>query len=91
MENWNTRLETQDGDPLGCTDIRRGIFQGDSLSHLLFVVTLIPLTIMLRKVKSGYTVKNKSKVNQTCQPKFSKMLIIFSKMLKNAYFLFYSV
>ena len=63
MENWNIRLETQDGDTLGCIDIRRGIFQGDSLSPLLFVAALIPLTIMLRKVKSGYMVKNKSKVN----------------------------
>ena len=57
MENWNTRLETQDGDTLGCIDIRRGIFQGDSLSPLLFVAALIPLTIILRKVR------NKSKVN----------------------------
>lgn len=63
MENWNTRLETQGGNTLGSINIRRGIFQGDSLSPLLFVIALIPLTIMLRKVKSGYLMRNKSKVN----------------------------
>ena len=63
MENWNTRFVTQHGNTLGCIDIRWGIFQGDSLSPLLFVAALIPLTIMLRKLKSGYMMKNKSKVN----------------------------
>ena len=63
MDNWNTRLETQAGNTLGSIDIRRGIFQGDSLSPLLFVIALIPLTIMLRQVKSGYLMKDKSKVN----------------------------
>ena len=57
VENWNTRLETHDGNTLGCIDIRRGMFQGDSLSPLLFVAALIPITIMLRKVKSGYMMK----------------------------------
>ena len=35
-------------------NIRTGIFQGDSLSPLLFVMALIPLTLVLRKVKAGY-------------------------------------
>jgi hypothetical protein len=63
MANWNTRLETQGGGTLGNIEIRRGIFQGDSLSPLLFVMALIPLTIMLRRMKSGYMMKNKSKIN----------------------------
>ena len=34
--------------------IRRGIFQGDALSPLLFCVCIIPVTLMLRKMKLGY-------------------------------------
>ena len=39
---------------LGGVKIMRGIFQGDSLSLLLFVSALIPLTHILRKSKPGY-------------------------------------
>ena len=35
-------------------DIKRGIFQGDSLSPLVFVLSLIPLSLILRKVKAAY-------------------------------------
>ena len=35
-------------------DIKRGIFQGDSLSPLVFVLALIPLSLILRKVKAAY-------------------------------------
>ena len=34
--------------------IIRGIFQGDSLSPLLFIISLIPLTMILNKMKHGY-------------------------------------
>ena len=37
MANWKTVL-TSGGTDLGQVDIRRGIFQGDSLSPLLFVL-----------------------------------------------------
>ena len=53
MDKWCTEL-TSCGRPLGKVKIRRGIFQGDSLSPLLFVMALIPLTLVLRKVKAGY-------------------------------------
>ena len=35
-------------------DIKRGIFQGDSLSPLVFVLALIPLSLILRKAKTAY-------------------------------------
>ena len=39
---------------LGEVHIKRGIFQGDSFSPLVFVLVLIPLSLILRKVKAAY-------------------------------------
>ena len=36
--------------------VRRGIFQGDSLSPLLFFIALIPLTNELNRADCGYQV-----------------------------------
>ena len=58
MANWKMVLTSGRTD-LGQGDIRRGIFQGDSLSPLLFVLIMLPLTLVLRKVRAGYRfVKN---------------------------------
>ena len=55
MMNWKTVL-TSGGTDLGQVDIRRGIFQGDSLSPLLFhfVLIMLPVTLVLRKMRAGY-------------------------------------
>ena len=42
-------------ESLGSVDIRRGIFQGDSLSPLIFAVCMVLLTKILQDVKAGYT------------------------------------
>ena len=34
-------------------EIKHGIFQGDSLSPLVFVLALIPLSLILRKAKAA--------------------------------------
>ena len=47
-ETWRTEL-TAFNESLGEVDVRRGIFQGDSFSPLLFVVFLIPLSIILNE------------------------------------------
>jgi len=41
-------LETED------LEILHGIFQGDSLSALLFCISLIPFTEQLNKLNTGY-------------------------------------
>ena len=48
----------------GEVEIKRGIFQGDSLSPLLFVLALIPLSLILRKAKAAYEFsQSKEKIN----------------------------
>jgi hypothetical protein len=59
MKKWNMRLllktkhEVMQSQPI---QIRIGIFQGDSLSPLLFSIALIPLTNELNRVDCGYQV-----------------------------------
>ena len=54
MANWQTEL-TSCGESLAKVNIRRGIFQGDCLSPLLFVICMIQLTHVLCKAKGRYT------------------------------------
>ena len=49
---------------LGEVEIKHGIFQGDSLSSLVFVLALIPLSLILRKAKAAYEFsESKEKIN----------------------------
>ena len=52
MESWNTQL-TACGKDLGEVSIRRGTFQEDSLSPLLFVIAMLPLSSVLNKSAAG--------------------------------------
>ena len=51
LADWQTKL-TSCRESLVKVNIRKGIFQGDSLSPLLFVICIIPLTFVLRKPKA---------------------------------------
>ena len=62
MKKWKTDL-TFGGKSLGEVKIKRGIFQGDSLSPLLFIIALIPLSMILRKVSYAYEFKSGVKLN----------------------------
>ena len=53
MEKWMVMLYSGNSE-LGEVEITRGIFQGDSLSPLLLVLALIPLSLALRKAKRAY-------------------------------------
>ncbi len=63
MANWKTVL-TSNGRTLGEVKIQRGIFQGDSVSPLLFTICLTPLSIVLRICKGKYQLgKNADALN----------------------------
>uniref|UniRef100_A0A1X7SMI5 Reverse transcriptase domain-containing protein n=1 Tax=Amphimedon queenslandica TaxID=400682 RepID=A0A1X7SMI5_AMPQE len=57
MRGWRCELAAG-GEVLGDVRIKRGIFQGDSLSPLLFVICMIPLTLVLRENEAGYELKD---------------------------------
>ena len=53
MGKWKVMLCSGNSE-LGEVEIKQGIFQGDSLSPLQFVIALIPLSLILRKAKASY-------------------------------------
>ena len=62
MKAWRMDL-TYNNQSLGGVDIKRGIFQSDSLSPFLSVLCLTPLTVILRKSESAYQFpSNKEKI-----------------------------
>jgi hypothetical protein len=87
MEKWNTMLhlktkqEVVQSRPI---QIRRGIFQGDSRSPLLFCITLIPLTHELNRADCGYQVHGaERKINDLLYRDDLKLLSRSEEELKN--------
>ena len=63
MEKWKLMLCLGNSE-LDEVEIKRGIFQGDSLSHLMFVLALILLSLILRRAKAAYEFsESKEKIN----------------------------
>ena len=60
MKHWKTELRSGTMK-FATVNIKGCIFQGDSLSPLLFVMVLIPLTRVLRKEKEGFFFGNSKK------------------------------
>ena len=55
MKKWKVMLCSGNSE-LGEVEIKQGIFQGDSLSPLMFVLALIPLSLILRKANAAYEI-----------------------------------
>ena len=58
MKSWKLELNAST-KTLGKVNIRRGIFQGNSLSPLFFALCMVPLIWLLRTAKAGYEWGNK--------------------------------
>ena len=63
MKNWRVEL-TVEGKNLAETKIQRGIFQGDVLLLLLFIIAMMSLNHTLRKCTGGYKLSvSQEKIN----------------------------
>ena len=62
-KTWRVEL-TAGGKSLAETKIQRGIFQGNALSPLLFIIAMMPLNQIVRKCTAGYKLsRSQEKIN----------------------------
>ena len=72
---------TAGGISLAEIKIQRGIFQGDALSPLLFIIAMMPLNHILKKCSTGYKLsKPQEKINHLM---YMDDIKLFEKMKKN--------
>ena len=88
LEEWKLSL-TSNGEDLGEVDVKRGIFQGESILPLLFVLSMLSLSLILRKVNASYEwEKVEYKLHQLL---FMDDLELFSKSKEQIYTLVITV
>ena len=84
MERWKT-IPTADNHVLGEVNIKKGILQGDTLSPLLFAIVLIPLSMILQEIQSGYQLdKHSIKINHLL---FMDDLKLYERLKENSHIL----
>ena len=80
MKNWRVEL-TAGAKSLAETKIQRGMFQGDALSLLLFIIAMMPLNPILRKCTAEYKLsRSQEKINHLM---YMDDIKLFAKMKKN--------
>ena len=83
MKTWRVELTTG-GRNLAETKIQRGIFQGDGLSPLLFIMAMMPLNHILRKCTAGYKLsRSQEKFNHLMYKDDIKLFAKYEKELEN--------
>ena len=81
MKTWRVEL-TAGGRRLVKAKIKRGIFQGDAQSPLLFIIAMMPLNRILRKCTAGYKLsRSQEKVNHLMY--MDDIKLVEKKMKKN--------
>ena len=88
MQKWSTNvhLTSHEGDIQSNTiHYLRGIFQGDSLSVLLFILSVNPLSFLLKKLK-GYQIgpsgKRDTNINHLFLVDFLKQIAVHLNLLR---------
>ncbi len=87
MKNWKTNIKlyhTEGVLTVNNISIKRGIFQGDSLSPLLFCIALIPLTNILNKDNFGFQIDHNIKVSHLLYLDDLKIFTRTEKEMKQA-------
>ena len=80
MNTWRGKLTTG-GRSIAETKIQRGIFQGDALSPLLFIIVMMPLNHLLRKCTAVYKLsRSQEKINHLM---YMDDIKLFAKKKKN--------
>ena len=80
VKTWRVEL-TAGGRSLAETKIQRGVFQGNALSPLLFIITMMPHNHILRKCTAGYKLsRSQEKINHLMSMDDIKL---FGKIKKN--------
>ena len=64
MKTWIVEL-TAGGRSLAEAKIQRGIFQGDALSPLLYIIAMMPLNYIHGKCTAGYKLSRLQEKNQS--------------------------